>query len=85
MKSRLEHYCDLVSSRLSWASETEKTRKAKDKTSLGVSLSKTQIEEARALAAEGWTNKRISVHFGAGMAEINKVCKGVKRGHADGR
>jgi|TARA_R110000787_G_scaffold1772_1_gene7531 hypothetical protein len=82
LKSRIEHYCELVLSRSTWASATAKKHAGRKK---GFALSETQIEEARSLAADGWTNKRISEHFGVGMGQINKVCKGVKRGHADGR
>jgi|TARA_R110000824_G_scaffold149742_1_gene320108 hypothetical protein len=86
LKSRIEHYCELVLSRPTFAAATAKKHAKKHAESKkGFVLSETQIEEARSLAAGGWTNKRISEHFGVGMGLINKVCRGVKRGHADGR
>jgi hypothetical protein len=83
LKSRIKHYCELVLSRPTFAAKKHAKKHAESKK--GFSLSETQIEEARNLAAGGWTNKRISEHFGVGMGQINKICRGIKRGHPDGR
>jgi|TARA_R100001143_G_C3314625_1_gene111810 hypothetical protein len=89
IKSRIEHYCALVMARTSWGQVKKKALKRNEaqarKVSRGLSLTKAQIKKAQALAADGWTNERLHKHFRVGRGQIAKHCKGIKRGHPDGR
>lgn len=89
LQSRIQHYCELVLSRASWAQIKQKHEKKKEtekrKVSRGVSLSEAEIKKAQALAAAGWTNEKLGRHFGVSAGQIFKHCKGIKRGHRDGR
>jgi soluble cytochrome b562 len=88
IRTKLADYCKILVKRASEAkpkkrgkSNTEKARKA----TRGLIMTAKQIEEAQKLAARGWTNKRISARYNVGIGQVNRHCRGIKRGYKDGR
>ncbi len=91
IRTKLADYCKILVKRASEAkpkkrskNDTEKAKKAK-KATRGQIMTAKQIEEAQKLAARGWTNKRISARYNVGIGQVNRHCRGIKRGYKDGR
>ena len=97
IRTRLADYCKILVKRASEAkpkkrgkSNTEKVIVTESyekamKATRGLIITAKQIEEAQKLAARGWTNKRISARYNVNIGQVNRHCKGIKRGYKDGR
>jgi|TARA_R110000824_G_scaffold12283_7_gene53963 hypothetical protein len=88
-RSRIADYCYLVLSRSDAFGGKKKGQhhniELARNAPRGPIMTEANKSKARDMAANGWTNKRISAHFGVSIGQINRACKGVKRGYVDGR
>ena len=84
-ESRIAHYYDLIKSRSALAKPARVDKARTKKPSRGRSLTVQQLKTSKTLAERGWTNERIAEKYGVSIGQVQAVCRGIKRGHKDGR